>query len=87
MILEHLAEEIQLMLKLVAALILLLIGAVLNYFRTLDKQTLISDIQLIQLLMAGEKITFREDGKWVVVKNPSKSCEECINNCMNCEHS
>jgi hypothetical protein len=87
MILEHLAEEIQLMLQLVAALILLFIGAVLNYFRTLDKQTLISDIQLIQLLMSGEKVVFREDGKWVAVKNPSKSCAECVNNCMNCEHN
>jgi hypothetical protein len=76
-----------LMLKLGAALIILLIGAILNYLRTLDKQTLISDIQLIQLLMSGEKITFREDGTWVAVKNPSKSCEECINNCMNCEHN
>ena len=85
--LEQVADEIVLILKLLAAFIIVLIGSLVNYLRTLDKETFINDIQLLRLIASGERIMFRKDGKWIVMRDHKRVCEDCIHtHCQSCKY-
>ena len=84
--LEQVADEIALILKLLVAFTAVLIGSFLNYVRTLDKETFINDIQLLRLVASGERILFLENGKWIVVKDHKRVCDDCTyTKCNNCQ--
>ena len=75
------------MVKFLAALILLLLASIYNYLRTLDKETFINDMQLLKLVINGERIMFKKEGKWVVIKDHKRVCEECVHtHCINCTY-
>jgi len=84
---ESIVEEIEWMTKILAAFLVLLIGSIANYIRTLDRETFINDLQLLKLISQGKRIMFLEDGKWIVVKGHKRVCKDCIHShCPDCQH-
>ena len=51
-------EELELIAKFTASLALLLLASLYNYIRTLDKETLITDMLLLKSVMRGERDSF-----------------------------
>ena len=76
-------DEINLIVNAFVAIGLLLLVAIYNYIRTLDRETLVNDIMLLKAVKNGEHIMFKSDGKWIAVKNHKQHCPNCT--CRNCD--
>jgi len=77
-------EEIALILKTSTAVILLLLAAAYNYIRTLDRETLVTDLMLLRAIARGERIIYQNNGEWIAIKDHKKQCISCL--CMDCTH-
>ena len=75
---EFIHDEIDLLMKFTVSLILLIMMTCYNYIRTLDRETLITDVTVVRAIVQGKYTYLKEDGKIVIcMKNPCNNCDTC----------
>ena len=78
-------EELELIAKFTASLALLLLASLYNYIRTLDKETLITDMLLLKSVMRGERICLKDKGTLVFIENHKRIATSLLCTCSDCD--
>jgi len=76
-------DQINAIISMLCAIVLLILAAFSNYIRTLNKQTLITDLSILKAVLSGGYICIGDEVDWKCFHNhkevPCRKCGECKN--------
>ena len=75
--LDSIQDQLTLLVEFSISIAMLLMIAVYNYVRTLDRETFLQDISLVRAIMRGEHVCLKKDGKVSLCNQNPRECGIC----------